>query len=132
MNAPEFFYQHAGTSYPASAVGNPAEQDWYRWAGAVELSVAELWLSEHGHVRWEDDWRIGSHIFEYDCYESEPDTCEVAFLYDDDGTCLGSLGCVDDATYEYRRVIAAELADEAMYNYINECAERYAPVVVFS
>jgi hypothetical protein len=64
-------------------------------------------------VKWEDDWEVGSHVAEFDCYDTEPATCEVCLVYSPDGELLASLGCIDDATSEYRQTIERELVDEA-------------------
>lgn len=81
-----------------------------------KLAEAEQWAQESGHTfTWRDDWDIPSHVDEFDCYDEEPDTCEWVEIVDADGDPLGpSLACVDDATDDYRRVVEAELAWEAM------------------
>lgn len=61
-------------------------------------------------------WTIGSHIEQLDSYDVEPSTCESAVLYDATGNILADLHCIDDADANYRRVIRAELALEAMDN----------------
>lgn len=86
-----------------------------RQRAARDSALAELYAKDHGwEIVWEDDWdRDTSHVEEFpDAYDAEPDTCEMATLYDEEGTLLGSLGCIDDASSEYRRVIFAQLADE--------------------
>jgi hypothetical protein len=110
--AVEFFSQNAGLAiYP----GEPEDQA--RLRTGQEYAAAEMTIQEQGwSVGWEDDWSIGSHFKEYgEAYsDSEPDTCEVALLHNDRDGILASVGCVDDATSDYRRVVAAELALEAM------------------
>lgn len=111
-----FFYDHAGYSYDPKT--ETAQQGRIRCA----LSLAEAedaaqrldWRYE-----WTNDWGVGSHR-EYFGKDSayadrEPDTCEFCQLFDADGEVLETLGCVDDASTEYRRVIEAELASEALY-----------------
>ena len=109
--AVEFFVQHAGFSY------NPAtetpEQGKLRCARA--LVSAERWAAVNDlTVEWADDWD-GDNSYteqaEFDGYTVT--TCEMARLVDTDGNVLASLGCIDDATDDYRRVIEAELAEEA-------------------
>ena len=82
------------------------------------LAVAEVLAARGWRVVWEDDWDVGSHRDFYgpdSAYaDREPDTCETAALVDESGDVLASLGCIDDATDEYRRVVAAELAAEAL------------------
>lgn len=112
-HAAEFFYMHAGWSYRPEE--ETAEQG--RRRTARELAEAERAAHQHGWVcTWGDDWTVGSHVKEYGtaAYETEPETCEVACLVDGADQVLASLGCVDDASDEYRRVIAAELAAEAL------------------
>ena len=108
----DFFIQHAGYSY------NPATEtpEEGRRRCARDLAEAEAIARLRGwEVRWADDWSI-DHETEFDCYDKGgPETCETALLVDAQGNVLASLGCVDDATDEYRRVIEAELADEAVY-----------------
>ena len=82
----------------------------------TKLAEAEQWANGQGHTfQWRDDWEIPSHVDEFDCYDEEPSTCEWVEIVDAEGDPIGpSLGCVDDATDDYRRVIEAELAWEAM------------------
>lgn len=93
-----FFMEHAGYSYDPEA-----------------LATAEEYAFNHSlEYRWADDWSV-DHQKEFDCYEDGgPETCEYCQLIDVDGKVLASLGCIDDATASYRRVIEAELALEAM------------------
>jgi hypothetical protein len=114
--AVEFFSQNAGLAiYP----GEPEDQA--RLRTGQEYAAAEMTIQEQGwSVGWEDDWSIGSHFKEYgETYaDGEPETCEIATLYNNEFTealeALASLHCIDDATSDYRRVVAAELALEAM------------------
>lgn len=134
----QFFYEHAGIAY------NPETETMEegRIRGAVESASAEQYARRnHWEVRWEDDWVVGSHTEEYseEAYPQEPDSCETATLYAPcewelcDGHPLASLGCIDDATREYRRVIAAELASEALGRkdldeWVNDCPVRQANI----
>lgn len=108
-SAIEFFYKHAEHSY------NPKTQTMEegRRENAAHLAEAEAWAKNNGVTfQWTDDW-IVDHQKEFDCYkDGGPETCEqcVAFR---DGDSVASVGCVDDATPEYRRVIEAHLAAEA-------------------
>lgn len=102
---------------------------------ARELAQAERWARDNGLTfTWEDDWEIGSHVREYDGYEREPETCETCIAWDANGDVVASLGCVDDATPEYRRVIEAQLASEVMHSQqaeratLNGCPELRALV----
>lgn len=108
--AAEFFYVHGGYSYDPE-VETPDEG--HRRTAAV-LADAEAWARETGLTfQWEPDPSGTVHVREFDCYEAEPETCEVCTAYDADGEPVASLGCIDDATDAYRRVVEAELAHEA-------------------
>ncbi len=122
--AVKFFYEHGGYSY---GQGGTKEQGRLRCARA--LAEAEAYASAHGwRVCWSDDWSIGDHAKEYDCYEDGgPETCEHAALYTADGTLIGSLSCIDDASTNYRRVVEAELASEAMHSDPATLPERVTP-----
>jgi hypothetical protein len=115
-SAPEavaFFHEHAGFSWNPTT-GETPEQGQQRTA--ERLAEAEAWAEASGYtVEWADDWAV-DHVREFDCYEGTdgPSTCEVARLVDSSGDVVQSVGCVDDATDSYRRVIAAELALEIM------------------
>lgn len=117
-----FFYEHAGFSY------NPETQtaDEGRREGALRLAEAELWAKTNGiEIEWEDDWEVGDHHAEFgETYENGgPETCEQATITYE-GEIVASLGCIDDASDEYRRVIEAQLAVEARY-------ELFGPKVTF-
>ena len=109
-DAEQFFYDNAGYSY-----GPDETPEQGRKRCARELADAEQWAQLVGaEFRWSDDWEITSHVGEFpDAYDHEPDTCEVCDLHVN-GQWRQSLGCIDDATDDYRRVIEAELASEAM------------------
>lgn len=105
-----FFWEHGGYNYdPATETADEG-----RARCALEAAGAEVWAREQGiEFRWEDDWNVGDHVAEFDCYEDGgPDTCEMCAAYLGD-TLLACLGCIDDASDEYRRVIEADLAMEA-------------------
>ena len=62
---------------------------------------------------WGDDWSVGDHTLEYDCYpDGGPETCEYVIMRDPFGEVVGSLGCIDDADDDYRRTIEEDLAHE--------------------
>lgn len=111
----QFFFDHAGYSY------DPKKETQYEGQVrcARELAVAETRAQDAGfEYEWSDDWMVGSHK-EYfgkgSAYEDgEPNTCESCVLRDADGEILASLGCIDDADANYRRVVEAELAEEAL------------------
>lgn len=115
----KFFYDHAGYSWRRDE-GETEEQGHVRCA--LALADAELWAEAAPafRVEWEDDWIVGSHVREFgDSYDAEPDTCEVALAYVG-ADVVASLGCIDDADDNYRRVVNAELADEARALLIEE------------
>ncbi len=106
-----FFLRHAWYSY------NPETQTKQqgRAACARRLAAAERDARALGYTfEWEDDWTVGDHFRAYgEAYANgEPATCETCLMRDSAGKVVQSLGCVDNATREYRRVIEAELALE--------------------
>lgn len=110
-DAVEFFYKYAGWSY------NPGTEtpEQGRRRSARELARAELLAIDNGwEFEWRDDWSV-DHVDEFEFYENGgPESCESCTLYSAEGEVLASLGCIDDATDEYRRVVEAELAQEAL------------------
>ena len=105
-----FFLKHGACSYtPAKET---KRQGYARQAR--ELARTERDARALGYTfEWQDDWSIGDHSKEFDCYEAGgPETCESCIMRDSDGKFVQSLSCIDDATREYRRVIEAELALE--------------------
>ena len=122
MNQAErFFYNHAGFSYDPKT--ETSEQGKVRCA--KELAETERVAKNLSwYCEWTNDWGVGSHK-EYFGADSayadrEPETCESCRLLDESGEYLQSLGCIDDADANYRRVIEAELASEALYEYDKE------------
>ena len=111
-----FFYEHAGYSYDPKV--ETAEMGRIRCA--VEMALAEEQGRNVGlEFEWSDDWGVGSHTDFYgagSCYEDhEPSTCEQCVVKSADGEYLPiSLGCIDEADANYRRVVEAELAMEAI------------------
>jgi hypothetical protein len=122
-DAERFFHEHAGYSYDPTT--ETPEQGRRRCAAA--LAEAEAWGKDVGVVfSWEDDWNVGSHVDEFDAYDAEPETCETALARW--GALLASLGCVDDADDDYRRVVQAELADELRFEWLaNTPARDFTP-----
>lgn len=121
-----FFHEHAGWSYdPATQTPEQGrQQSAYRLAQAERLAVLA-----GADVEWSPDWDVGSHRDFYgpdSAYEDrEPETCENADLKVGNEL-IGSLGCVDDATEDYRRVVSAELAAEhaaELMTYVDADAE---------
>ena len=111
----QFFYIHAGYSYSAPETADEGHE-----RSARQYAAAETWAREQGYeFRWMDDWMVGDHVAEFDCYSEDgqgPETCEACLMVDPKrpGKVLASLGCIDDATSAYRRVVESELAWEIM------------------
>jgi hypothetical protein len=106
-----FFEQNAGYARQPDETDDAARA---RCAG--DLVKAERWAQNAGVTfDWSDDWHVTDHRAEYDCYnDGGPETCQSCTCYSSNGDVLASLGCIDDATDDYRRVVEAELALEAM------------------
>jgi len=87
----------------------PAQQ----WAQTADVRIV-----------WEDDWDVGSHIryFGTDVYDREPETCEWCAVYLGREV-LASLGCIDEATDDYRKEIESELLEEAYSYLLNQLAK---------
>lgn len=107
----EFFYEHAGYSWnPATQREEEGRQETAKALAAAEVAANELGVE----FVWESDWDVGSHVEYYgESYRTEPETCEscCAWLR---GDLVASLGCIDDASPEYVRVVEAELALEVL------------------
>jgi hypothetical protein len=106
-DAVTFHYENGGYSY------NPATEtsEQGRIRCAHEAAAAEVHAATHGWlVRWCDDPIVQDHHYAPDGVQS----CEHAALTDATGEVLASLGCIDDADDNYRRVVAADLTIEAM------------------
>jgi hypothetical protein len=112
-----FFWLNAGFCYdPKTQTKAQGHRECAeKLAEAESLARRMNWMYE-----WNDDWTVNSHQKYYgtdSAYkDGEPDTCEYCVLYDEHREHLASLGCIDDADANYRRVIEAELALEAMGN----------------
>jgi hypothetical protein len=108
-----FFLKHGACSYePAKET---KQQGYARMARL--LAKAERDACALGYTfEWEDDWTVGDHHKEYgECYkDGGPSTCEWCTMKDPNGKVVQSLGCIDDATRDYRRVVEAELALEEL------------------
>lgn len=115
LNSDErFFYENAGYSY---ASGTDEEEGHILTARA--LAHAETYSRNHSwYVVWDDDPEgcIGCDCDSPDCPCStgEPHNVQAAILYDENDKVTGSLGAICEPTAAYRRVIAAELALDAI------------------
>ena len=102
----QFFYDHAGYSWNA-AQGETEEQGHIRCA--VELARAERWMQEVGiEARWENDPYADPMDWDGEGPMGEEAFCCIV------GT--ESLCGICDPDSNYRRVVEAELAMEAMAN----------------
>ena len=104
----DFFYRHAGYGY---GPGETPEQG--RKRGAASLAKAEQEATARGWtVEWEEDPEGWDSIGDID----PDDVREIlsAVLYDEDHNVLGSLGSIVNPDRNYRRVVEAELALEAL------------------
>lgn len=113
-DAEQFFYERAGYSYDPTT----QTQDEGRRETAHLLAVAERWAKREGvRFEWMDDWTIGvphAEFFSAEAYpDGDPQTCEALLVLNDQDKVLASLGCIDDADADYRRVVEAELSLEA-------------------
>ncbi len=119
--AEQFFYDHAGFSYPTGA--NAKQQEAAHVQLAKSLARAEAEAEKRGWtVEWEHDqdadtsWMDPEQI---DDYESGRTEILSAILRDENGEVLGSLGGVAltvrrSQRDSYGRVVEAELAQEAL------------------
>jgi hypothetical protein len=103
-----FFMKHAGSSYTP---GKETKAQGKR-RGAVALAHAEAEASRRG---WRVSWEYSQEPYEMGDAESEmPSEVYDAVLRDENGEMLESLGMIGDPSREYRRVVEAELALEAL------------------
>lgn len=106
--AVNFFFENAGWSYDPKK--ETSDQGKLRCAQA--LAHAEAEARKRG---WSVCWDYDPEPYQRgDAEERVPDEVFVAILYDENTIPRASLGGIGDPTPEYRRVIAAELAHEAL------------------
>jgi len=101
----QFFYDNAGGCY------DPATETWEegRTRSAVRLAQAETWAVQEGlRYCW---WPDPDGCCMDDCDHAD---CEYCELVHPDGIVRESLSGICGATPDYRRVVQAELALEAM------------------
>lgn len=105
-----FFYKHAGSSYRP---GKETKAQGKR-RGAIALARAEAEASSRG---WRVEWEGDPEPYEMgDAETEEPNEVLGAVLRDEDGHNLASLWGIGDPDRNYRRVVEAELALEALGN----------------
>lgn len=124
--AARFFYREAGYSYdPATETRNAG-----RWRCAKALAKAEAFGRERGyHFVWiEDGDCIGCECGSKDCAcaSGRPHEVLTCVVYAPEGlefegwhvrgNVLASLGSICEPSADYRRVVMAELAEEAAAN----------------
>ena len=104
-----FFLRNAGSSYnPETQTKQQRRSETARLLAKAERDARALGYT----FEWQDDWSVRDHVKEFNCYTKQPSprilcTC---LMLDSNGEVVQSLGCIDDATREYRRVVEAELA----------------------
>ena len=103
----DFFLKHGGYS---TKPGETKRQGQLR--SARQLAEAEAFAEDAG---WKVSWEPDQEPYDMGDAETEPPSeVYVAVLMDDDDNVLGSLGAIGDPDNNYKRVIEAELALEAM------------------
>lgn len=108
-----FFYDEAGYSY-----GQGESPEAGRVRCAKSLAKAEQYAQNLG---WEYEWRNDNDADLSWLAEGETiETCEGCILRDSSGDILESLWGIADASDNYRRVVEAELAGDALYQYDKE------------
>ncbi len=110
QTAKQFFFKHAGWSY------SPAEETAVkgRWRCAEALAEAEAYAQEHD---WTFDWEWDSDAdlsFMTDEEREKEHECLMCTCVDTEHETLASLCGIVDADANYRRVVEAELASEAL------------------
>lgn len=106
--AATFFAKHAGVGY------DPATETRAQGAkrGGMELAKAEQYAFDHD---WSVDWEEDSEPYQMGDAETDvPREVLCAVLRDAEGNVLASLCGIGDPDRNYRRVVEAELALEAM------------------
>lgn len=68
-------------------------------------------------IEWTEDWSLPhSHAYEFgdEAYPNgDPETCESCHVRDADDNLVACLGCIDDASDEYRKQVEADLLAQA-------------------
>lgn len=124
----QFFYENAGFSYDPKT--ETAEQGKRR--RAVELAEAETIAARNDwYVEWEQDdsecMGCSCESADCPCSTGEPHETLGAVLRNDQDRVLASLWGICGATSDYRRVVEAELAADAIYEQTQEY-KRLAPL----
>ena len=102
-----FFKKHGGYSTRPGETKKKAIQN-----SAERLARAEQYGTDMG---WTVTWDYDQEEYQLgDAEETPPSEVLVAVLRDSDGNVIGSLGGIGDPDDNYKRVVEAELALEAM------------------
>lgn len=112
-----FFYEHAGYNYDPKT--ETQEQGRIRCAKSYavdETKVQELIDGLGWHYEWSEEWDIDDSWMDEE-EKAKEHTWEIASLLDGAGNHLASCGGIVDADANYRRVMEAELAGEALAAY---------------
>jgi hypothetical protein len=107
-----FFLKHAGYSYdPKTETPKAGRSRCARQLAKAERDARALGFT----FQWSDDLPM-NHFAEYgEAYANgEPESCESCLCFNADNQLVASLGCIDGATREHRRVVEAGLAMEAL------------------
>lgn len=110
----QFFYEHAGYSHDPKT--ETPEQGRVRCA--KDLAAAETYAKDHDWSfdwSWDDGGDLGDHSEWCDMEYQHDHNIEVCMLRGADGNVLEALGGIIDADNNYRRVVQAELASQALY-----------------
>lgn len=103
----QFFFDHAGWSHNPKT--ETSEEGHIRCAVALAAAERRLMVHANAWCEWAEDTDGVSDLrTDRETYT----TCECACIRID-GIVVASLGCIVDATDDYRRVFRAELALEA-------------------
>ncbi len=101
-----------------------------RAACALLLARAELAAEQEGlEFRWEDDpdGMPRDGLCSCGC-GTKIESCECCVCYGPEGEVLASCGAIWDASTEYRRIMEAELASEALHEQIDGAARAVLPL----
>ena len=111
----QFFMEHGGFSYDPKH--ETPEQGRKRCAESMAVAEAMAWDQDYTFSWMYDEWGCSGCDCgdpDCDCYTEEPHEVLVCTMYDPNGESVASLGGICGATNEYRRVVQAELAMEAL------------------
>lgn len=111
-SATNFFYANAGYCQEPGQTPEQARREC-----AAMLATAEAFARAEG---WDFVWEPEQEDLHFGDEHGRPGMCESLVVFGPDGMSLASLGCIDDADADYRRVCEGELALEAAYELLAE------------